>query len=106
MSNYLIKKLQDFLLIDKVLEILHEERKQSIAFLFQQLIGNTVWEYIEFFNCAYIDNNIYITFICDNKYREDINKKLEDVFGTSFDYNSGCYTKYRIPSSYIFKMEV
>ena len=50
MSNYLIKRLKDFLLIDKVLKVLHEEREQNIAFVFQQLIGDMVWEHIEFFN--------------------------------------------------------
>jgi len=107
MSNYLIKRLKDFLLIDKVLKVLHEEREQNIAFVFQQLIGNMVWEHIEFFNCSYdFDNDVYITFTCDNKYREDINKKLEDIFGATFDYGGGdYYTEYQIPSSYIFEME-
>ena len=104
MSNYLIKKLQDFLLIDKVLKILHEEKEQNIAFVFRQLIGDMVWEHIEFFNSSYdFDDELYITFSCDNKYRKDVNNKLKDVFGEEFDYGGGDYhTDYQIPASYIF----
>ena len=99
-----IRHLQSLVLIDKVLKYLHEEKETAIKETFSYLVGPMVWEHIKDSFCTSydFDDDLYIIFSCPNRYREDVNKKLQDVFGASFDYGSGDnYVEYQISSAYI-----
>lgn len=104
MMNGEMKHLQDLLLIDKVLKVLHEEKEAQIKNIFHQLVGDMVWEHIrDTFSTSYdFDEDLFITFMCSNRYRRDINNKLKDVFGDTFDYGGGDnYVEYQIRANTI-----
>lgn len=100
--------------VEKTLKFLFEEKEQTIRSFFSCLVGDLVWNVIKDSFCIdfhyddcidFYDDDIYLTFNCENRYVKDVEKKLEEVFGTSFSYDYGDnYSEFKIGANYILNM--
>ena len=102
-----VQRLKDLILIDKVLKVVHEEKEQQIKQIFVHLVGYMVWEHIkDYFATSYdYEDDLYITFMCQNKYRKDVINKIEEIFGNSYIEDFGDnYTEFRISAATILSM--
>ena len=95
------------LTVEKTLKFLYEEKEQMIRSYFSYLVGDLCWNVIkDSFHVDFdYDDDVYLVFNCDNRYAQDVGKKLKEIFGASFDYDCGDnYIEFQIRAEYILNI--